>query len=220
MHAVRDVMTGTVITAGEGDSFRELAGRLLDNHVSAVPVVDAEGRVVGVVSEADLLIKEAGVADRSVWGSPVRGRRAVMATAEVARDLMTSPAVTIGPDASVAEAARLMTARRVKRLPVTSADGRLLGIVSRVDVLSVLRRPDEQIQAEVTREVIPRLPGTPPEHLRVTVRAGIVTVAGPLTSHSAAVGLLQAIRHVEGVVNVRSRLTFPRGGAAGARAPG
>jgi len=209
MHKVRDVMTGAVITATEAEGFRELAARMLDHHVSAVPVVDPDGHVVGVVSEADLLVKEAAVADRAVWGSALRGRRGTMATAELARDLMTSPAVTIGPDASVAEAARLMTARRVKRLPVVDAEERLLGIISRVDVLSVFRRPDQEIRGEIAGDVALRQFGMDPDRLKVTVQAGIVTIAAELPTHAVAVELLQAIRHVEGVVNVRSQLTFP-----------
>lgn len=219
MHKVRDVMTRTVITAGEAETFRELAARMLDHHVSALPVMDADGQVVGVVSEADLLVKEAAMADSSLWGSSLRGRRGTMATAELARDLMTGPAVTIGPDAGVAEAARLMTARRVKRLPVVDSGGRLLGIISRVDVLSVFRRPDQEIRAEVADDVALRQFGIHPDRLQVEVQAGIVTVAGELASHAAAVQLIRAIRHVEGVINVRSQLTFPAGEPAGAPEP-
>jgi CBS domain-containing protein len=209
MHKVRDVMTSPVITAGESEGFGELAARLLDNHVSAVPVLDSHEQVVGVVSEADLLVKEAAMADSSLWGSALRGRRGVMATAELARDLMTSPAKTIDPDASVAEAARVMTASRVKRLPVITPDGRLLGIISRVDVLSVIRRPDQEIQGEVVRAAASHELDLRPDQLDVTVQGGIVTIAGELPSHAVAVDLLRAIRHVEGVINVRSKLAFP-----------
>lgn len=214
--AVREVMTRLVVTAGEDTAFGEIAARMVDHHVSALPVVDSAGQVVGVVSEADLLIKEAAVADRAVWGSPVRGRRGVMATAEVARDLMTSPAVTIGPDAAVAEAARLMTARQVKRLPVVAADGQLAGIISRLDILCVFRRSDEQLRQDVVNEIAAGKFGS--DQLTVTVQSGIVTVTGELPAHSAAVALLRAIRHVEGVVNVRSQLSFPAGAPPGAPA--
>jgi CBS-domain-containing membrane protein len=206
---VRDVMTRSVVTANENTTFRELATRMLDNHVSALPVVDSGNQVIGVVSEADLLIKEAAVADRSVWGSWWHGRRSEMASAELARELMTSPAITIGSDDTLAEAARRMYAHRVKRLPVVDPSGRLAGIISRIDLLSVYRRPDADIRDEVISKVIAAEFGIDPDDLGVTVQSGIVTVAGEISGSRAAVDLLAAIRHVEGVVNVRSQFSFP-----------
>jgi CBS domain-containing protein len=206
---VRDVMTRSVVTANENTTFRELATRMLDNHVSALPVVDSGDQVIGVVSEADLLIKEAAVADRSVWGSWWRGRRSEMASAELARDLMTSPAITIGSDDRLAEAARRMYAHRVKRLPVVDQAGRLAGIISRIDLLSVYRRSDVHIRDEIISKVIAGEFGIDPDDLEVTVRSGIVTVAGEISGSRVAVDLLAAIRHVEGVVNVRSQFSFP-----------
>jgi CBS domain-containing protein len=206
---VRDVMTRSVVTANEETSFKELAMRMLDNHVSALPVVDASERVIGVVSEADLLVKEAAVADRSVWGSWWRGRRSVMAPAELARDLMTSPAITISSGDTLAEAARQMYLHRVKRLPVVDETGRLAGIISRIDLLSVFRRSDTHIRDEIISKVVAGEFGINPDDLEVTVRSGIVTVTGEVPGSRVAVGLLRAMRHVEGVVNVRSQFTFP-----------
>jgi CBS domain-containing protein len=206
---VRDVMTRSVVTANENTGFRELATRMLDNHVSALPVVDASDQVIGVVSEADLLVKEAAVADRSVWGSWWRGRRSEMASAEMARDLMTSPAITIGSGDTLAEAARRMYAHRVKRLPVVDSAGRLAGIISRIDLLSVYRRSDVHIRDEIISKVIAGEFGIDPDALEVTVRSGIVTAAGEIAGSRVAVDLLAAIRHVEGVVNVRSQFSFP-----------
>jgi CBS domain-containing protein len=203
-------MTNSVVVAHEDATFKEIATAMRDNHVSALPVVDCDDRVVGVVSEGDLLVREAAVADRTVSGSWWRGRRGVMATAELARDLMTRPAVTIGPDASVAEAARLMNARRVKRLPVVTASGRLLGVISRVDVLSIFGRPDNEIRDEVISKIVAGEFGLDPDDLDIRVSSGIVTVFGELETHAAAVRLLAAIRHVEGVVNARCQLSFPR----------
>jgi CBS domain-containing protein len=206
---VRDVMTKAVVTANENTTFRELATRMLDNHVSALPVVDPDKRVIGVVSEADLLVKEAAVADRSVWGSWRRGRRSEMAPAELAQDLMTSPAVTIGSDDTMAEAACRMHAHRVKRLPVVDRAGRLVGIISRIDLLSIFRRSDVSIRDEVISKVIAGEFGIHPDDLEVTVRSGIVTVSGEVADTRVAVELLRAIRHVEGVVNARSQFSFP-----------
>jgi CBS domain-containing protein len=203
-------MTNSVVAAREDATFRELVTAMRHNHVSALPVIDSDDHVLGVVSEGDLLVKEAAVADRTVWGSWWRGRRGVMATAELARDLMMCPAVTIDPNASVAEAARLMNARRVKRLPVVTAAGRLVGIISRIDVLSIFGRPDREIRDEVISRIAAGECDIEPDDLEVTVRSGIVTVSGQVKSDAVAVQLLRSIRHVEGVVNARSQLQFPR----------
>lgn len=211
MHTtVGNVMTSSVVAAREDATFKEIAVQMMRNHISALPVIDSDNHVLGVVSEGDLLVREAAVADRSVSGSWWRGRRGVMATAVLARDLMTRPAVTIGPDASVAEAAQLMNARRVKRLPVVTAAGRLIGIVSRLDVLSVFGRPDGEIRDHVVRRIVTEEFGIDPGDLGITVRSGIVTVSGELSTREIAVQMINAIRHVEGVVNVRSQLSFPR----------
>jgi CBS-domain-containing membrane protein len=208
---VGNVMTTSVVAAREDATFKEIVTAMRDNHVSALPVVDCDNHVVGVVSEGDLLVKEAAVADRTGSGSWWRGgRRGVMATAEVARDLMSVPAVTIGADASVAEAARLMNERRVKRLPVVTSSGRLVGIISRIDVLSIFGRPDIEIREEVISKIVAGEFGVAPDDLDVTVRSGIVTVFGEVETHAVAVRLLAAIRHVEGVVNARCQLSFPR----------
>jgi len=115
--------------------------------VSAFPVIDATGRVIGVASEADLLLKEAtpavpqGLA-RLAWRALTERSKVA---GETAAEVMTWPAVTIGPGAPVAEAAARMQSRRVKRLPVVDDNGKLFGIVSRADVLSVFERPDAEI---------------------------------------------------------------------------
>lgn len=213
--SVGDIMTGHVITAGESTPFAELAALMLEHRVSALPVVDAENHIVGVVSQADLLVKEAAVADPSVWGSWQRGQRKTMATAEVARDLMTSPAVTVRPDTSVAEAARLMHARKVRRLPVVTADGLVVGIVSRIDVLSAFRRPDSQVRDDILSKIAAGDPAIRPRDLGVVVDGGIVTLSGELGSGQAAAALLREVRHVEGVVNVRGQFRFAPGSPDG-----
>jgi CBS domain-containing protein len=122
---------------------------------------------------------------------------------------MTSPAVTVTPDAEVARAARLMQDRHVKRLPVVDEGGRLAGIISRLDVLRVYERPDRQIRDEITAGVIAgRFPLDPPG-FEVTVQSGIVTIAGRAQSRTGALDLLGAVRDVEGVVAVRGRLSYP-----------
>lgn len=209
------VMTRRVIAAHEGAQFKEIVEVMRAHRVSALPVVDSGNRVIGVVSEADLLVKEAGAAPHHGswrWLLPATERKAA---ALVAGDLMTRPAVTIGPDATLAEAASRMSERRVKRLPVVDEAGHLVGVVSRVDVLSVFARDDREIRDEVVNGVICGDLLLDPAAFEVTVRSGIVTVTGQAESKAVATQLLEAIRHVEGVVDVRDRTSCPHGSQPG-----
>lgn len=206
---VADVMTKDVVAVRASASFKEIAARLREQRVSALPVLDADNRVIGVVSEADLLAKEASPGPppglvRLAWMLKERSK----ATGVTAAEVMTKPAVTIREDATVGDAARLMQSRRVKHLPVVD-DGRLRGIISRADVLSVFERPDAEIRDEVVKGIIVEEFGLDPELLAVTVRSGIVTVTGSVDRRADALGLLGAARHAEGVVGVRDRLSYP-----------
>jgi CBS domain-containing protein len=155
---VKDVMTAHVIAVRKGASFKEIAEELRECWVSAFPVVDDDGKVIGVVSEADLLTMEAldgGQADtRGRISGALYRREQERAAGVTAGDLMTHPAVTAGPDEPVEHTARLMYARQVKRLPVTYTAGHLIGIISRTDVPAICSRPDEEIRKEITDEVI------------------------------------------------------------------
>ena len=207
---VKDVMTSRVVAVREDVTYKDLADELRENHVSALPVLDGEGRVVGVVSESDLLAKQAlDGQDTGVINGILHRREQNKASAVTAAALMNSPAITNGADDSVAQAARLMYTRRVKRLPVVGADGRLVGIVSRADALSVYSRADEDIRREITEEVILGAILTDPARFLVEVKDGIVTIAG--TPETAGVGhdIIRSVRHVEGVVAVRDRLSYP-----------
>ena len=155
---VKDVMTTSVVAVRKDASFKEMAAMLRARRISAFPVVDDAGRVIGVVSEGDMLVKEAVQADGSSLLAALRHlREDDKATGITAGDLMTAPAVTIGPDAPVEEAARLMYDRRVKRLPVVNVAGRLVGIISRVDVLAVFSRPDDDIRDEIVHQALPAI---------------------------------------------------------------
>jgi len=208
---VKDVMTTHVVAVRENASFKDMASRLREHRVSAFPVLDENNKVIGVVSEADLLTK---AALEYAAGGRVNGmlhhKEQAKAAATTAVDLMTKPPMTIGPNELVSHAARLMYARRVKRLPVVDADGRLLGIVSRADLLSVYSRPDEDIRHDITRGIILDTLLCDPARFAVTVRDGIVTIEG--MPETAAVGrdMIEEVRHVEGVVAVRDRLSYPR----------
>jgi CBS domain-containing protein len=155
--AVKAVMTSRVVWVTQDVPYKEMAAALRENRVSAFPVLDDEGKVIGVVSEADLLTKEA--LDGGYDGMPgmitglLRRKEQGKARGTTAADLMTHPAVTISPDAAVENAARLMYQSKIKRLPVVDSDGHLIGIISRADVLSVFDRLDHEIR---TGDAFPR----------------------------------------------------------------
>ena len=178
--------------------------------VSAFPVIDADNKVIGVVSEADLLTKQAleGTVPRTLQSLTRQSVRSQV-NAVTAADLMTRPAVTVGPDEPVTRAARLMYDRRVKRLPVTSDDGTLIGIVTRSDVLSVYSRPDAEIQHRVTQDLILDTFLCDPATFTATVKDGIVTIEGTPETSPVGHDIIDAIRHMEGVVAVRDRLSYP-----------
>ncbi|WP_033895233.1 CBS domain-containing protein [Streptomyces anulatus] len=194
-------MSHTPVAIGSHASYRQVVELMAESKVSALPVLAGEGRVVGVVSEADLLPKEA----LHEGGPPaaVRLDEAFRAAAVLVEDLMSSPAVTVHPDATMAEAARIMARRDVKRLPVVNSEGLLEGVVSRGDLLKVFLRPDEDLLAEIRGEVLG--PIAPPA-LDAAVEQGVVTLKGSLADRSMVQLLADAVRAVEGVVDVRMDL--------------
>jgi CBS domain-containing protein len=211
--SVRDVMTTRVVAVRKDATFKEMAAMLRKSRISAFPVIDNAGRVIGVVSEADLLVKEAVQADgTSVLAALRHWHGDDKAGGLDAGELMTRPAVTVSPDLPLAEAARLMYDRRVKRLPVVTDAGQLVGIISRVDVLSVFDRPDDQIHREIVTEVLPEVLGTIPADCEVRVRDGIVSLVASVDSERESAAVVDAVRHVPGVVAVRDRLSYPAEG--------
>ena len=208
---VKDVMSTHVIAVRQGAPYKEMATMLHDQRVSAFPVIDDDNKVIGVVSETDLLTKEAfeGTVPRTLEVL-TRPRTRSQVNAVTAADLMTKPPVTIGPDEPVTRAARLMFEQRVKRLPVTSDDGTLIGIVSRCDVLRVYSRPDAEIQHQVTKDLILATFLCDPARFTVDVKDGVVTIEGTPETSQVGYDIIDAIRHMEGVVAVRDRLSYPR----------
>ena len=207
---VKDVMSTHVIAVRQNASYKDMAAMLHEQRVSAFPVLDDHNKVIGVVSESDLLTKEA--LEGTVPGmlqSMMSQREHARASAVTAAELMTKPPVTIGPDEPVTQAARLMYSRRLKRLPVTSDDGTLIGIVSRADVLSVYSRLDADIQREITQDLILGMFACDPARFTVTVADGIVTIEGTPETDLVGRDIIDAARHVEGVVAVRDRLRYP-----------
>jgi len=200
VHAyVRDVMTTGVVTVRAGTPYRVIAAMFREHRVSGFPVTAADGTVIGVVSESDLLALAAG---RHHRGHRADGQA-------TAGDLMTCPAVTISPDDPVQTAARVMHSHRLQRLPVVDRDRRLVGIVSRSDVLSVFRRGDEEIRREITQDVIADGFFTDPARLIVTVHNGIVTLEGEPGSAVLGAGIAGQVEHLEGVIAVRDRFVYP-----------
>jgi CBS domain-containing protein len=207
---VKDVMSTHVIAVRQDATFKEMASRLREQRVGAFPVLDDDNKVIGVVSEADLLTKEALAGELpGAFHTLTHHREQVKAAALTAADLMTKPAVTIRPDEALSHAARLMYTRRVKRLPVTAEDGTLIGIVSRADVLSVYSRPDANIRQEITRDLILETYLCDPARFTVTVKDGIVTLEGMPERLEVGRDIIESARHVEGVVAVRDRLAYP-----------
>jgi len=208
---VKDVMTREVVCAHEDTPYKELVRLLAERPVSALPVVDERHHVLGVVSEADLLLKQEYPADAFQRFFLERKRRRVewaKAKGAVAAELMSRPAVTIGQQATVAEAARRLHFHRVKRLPVVDAVGRLVGIVSRADVLQVFLRPDKAIRREIVDEVILRELLMGPGRFHVDVRDGVVVLQGRCERRSLIPVVVRAVWGVEGVVRVENRLGF------------
>jgi CBS domain-containing protein len=210
---VKDVMTATVVAVRRDASFKEMAARLREYRVSAFPVIDENGRVIGVVSEADLLAKEALAGEHAGIPAAITGilhhKEYKKAEGLTAGELMTHPAVTVRPGDSVQHAARLMYTLQVKRLPVVDAGGYLAGIVSRADLLAVFDRTDEQIHAEIVNDVILREFLIDPAMFMVSVTDGVVTIKGNPDTASLGHNLVDKIRDVQGVVAVRDELAYP-----------
>jgi CBS domain-containing protein len=200
---VADVMTTDVVVARRSTPFKEVVRLMEERHVGSLPVVDDDGvEVLGVVSEADLLVKEQGLGRRR------RRAEAGKAHALVAGDAMTSPAIVLRPEASLHGAARVMHERGLKHLPVVDGHGRLVGIVSRSDLLKVFLRTDDEIRREIVEDVIGRTLWIDASTLDVKVVDGVVTVRGQVERKSlipVMVGLIQA---VDGVVEVEDGLSF------------
>lgn len=208
---VKDVMTVNVVAVRPTATFKEIADALAEHKISAVPVVDDRNVVVGVVSEADLLHK-LELATSDLHRRLVDRRRVRTAKRKAAGDtadaLMSSPAVTIGPDAKIGEAARLMEHERIKRLPVVEADGRLVGIVARRDLLRPYLRADSAIRQDVEYEVLRRTLWVIPATIDVSVTDGRVTLTGRADRRSTAEIAVHLTRAVDGVVAVIDEMTW------------
>jgi CBS domain-containing protein len=201
-------MTTSVVTVDRATTFKEIDRLLAEHRISGLPVVKIGRVVVGVVTEGDLLAMQVATASRlHSLARPAWWPRSRQHPELTAGGLMTSPAVTIGPEATVPAAARLMDAHHVGRLPVVDGQGKIAGILSRRDLLRVFLRPDVDIAADIRRMLDEILPG----EADVAVRNGIVTLTGTPAPEVVAHGGLMplAIRlmwNIDGVVDVVDRL--------------
>jgi CBS domain-containing protein len=208
---VCDVMNPTVVTVDRLTPYKEIARLLAEHRISGLPVLRMGREVVGVVTEADLLTAEdetrrrLKAASRTTWRPRRHEHHALRAG-----DLMTEPAITIGPDANVSAAARLMTAHHIRRLPVTDQDGTLIGVVSRRDLLSVFLRPDEDIAADIAR-LLHEILAVEPGEASVNVQDGVVTLSGTLDPRTGPHGdliplTIRLMWDIDGVVDVIDQL--------------
>jgi CBS domain-containing protein len=207
---VNDVMTKTVVVVRETAPYKEIV-RLLDVHrVNALPVVDERGVLIGIVTQSDLLLKEE-FADDNCERRRIRHRRhrreRTKAKGLVARDVMASPVITTTPEASLAHVARMLHDHGVKQVPVTDPQGKVVGIVSRRDLLRVFLRTDDEIRREVVEQIVVRTLWLDRSTVRVAVSEGVVTLQGQLDQRSLAEWLVELVEKVDGVVGVDDRLS-------------
>ncbi|WP_406164731.1 CBS domain-containing protein [Streptomyces sp. NBC_00996] len=213
---VGSVMTMQVIRAEYGTPFKEVARRLGEHRISGLPVVDEDDKVIGVISETDLMIRQADTPDpyepkkrfRLAGLTPSARKQAAKSRARTAGQLMTEPPIKVHADDTIVEAARTMARHHVERLPVVDEADRLVGIVTRRDLLQVFLRPDADIRTEVIQEVLVRALWLPPRSIDVAVTEGVVTLTGHMERKSEKEIALSMARQIDGVVAVVDKLTF------------
>jgi CBS domain-containing protein len=213
---VGSVMTMEVVRAEYGTPFKKVARLLGEHRISGLPVVDEDDKVIGVISETDLLLRQAQTPDpyepkkrfRFAGLTPGARRQAAKARARTAGQLMSEPPITAHADDTIVEAARTMAQHHIERLPVLDEEQRLVGIVTRRDLLQVFLRPDAEIRREVIDEVLVRALWVPPLSIDVSVVEGVVTLSGHMERKSETEIAVSMTRQIDGVVAVVGKLTF------------
>lgn len=213
---VGSLMTMDVVRAEYGTPAEDVARLLADHRIGGLPVVDQDDQVIGVVSAGDLTAHEPATPhprrSRSRFGfpglSPAARRRTAQAPARTAGELMSAPPVTAHAEDTIVEAARTMARRGVNRLPVLDEEDRLVGVVTRRDLLRVFLRPDAEIREEVIEEVLVRVLWLMPRSIDVVAADGVVTLAGRLENRSEAEIAVAMTRQIDGVVAVVGDLTW------------
>lgn len=214
MLKVRDVMARSVVTVDRVTPLKDVAGLLVDRRISGVPVLDSDGTVVGVVSEADLLVKEQGpdaIRHRRIariFGDSSESRAQLAKLAAVtAGEAMTAPAVTIGSGRPISEAAAVMTARKMNRLPVVD-EGRLVGIVTRANLVRAYVRSDHDLAETIRDEVLLHILWLDPTSFNVAVTDGMASISGHVHRKSTAEMIVPTVSMVPGIIDVRADVTW------------
>jgi CBS-domain-containing membrane protein len=209
--SVADVMTAGAVSVEEGTPFKEIVDLMEAHHINAVPVVDSFDRVLGVVSSADLVpkIEFSGTGDQAHLFESRKHRQArEKSTATAAAELMTAPALTVLPQTSLVEAAKIMETAGLKRLPVVNDLGHLVGMVTRSDLLKVYLRSDADLRREIVDEVLTDIAGLEPVEVTVEVDDGVVTLLGELDLRSTVTATVRHVEKVAGVVDVINDLSY------------
>ena len=199
---VVDLMTTDVITVSRDTGIRDAARLMFRNRVSGLPVISSEGTLCGIITEADFLRLE------------VERHEGVEGLGEIVGEVMSTGVVTTGPETEVCDAARVMTVQDIKRLPVVDVDGRLLGIISRADIVSIFTRPDDVIEDEIREDLIRRVLFIDPGQMDVGVSRGVVTFTGVVATGNEARLLSELASRLDGVLHVESQLTWDGDDAA------
>ena len=194
---VLDLMTTEVIKVSPSTPIKEAAQLMFRHRVSGLPVVDDDGTLGGIITEADFLRLEVA-----------RGEADDPAPIETVGEVMSSGVVTIGPEEGLAEAAKIMVVQDGKRLPVVDDEERLLGIISRLDIVAVFTRPDEIIEDEIKEDLVRRVLFVDPDAIDVAVKGGVVTFSGEIGTRNEARLLEELARRLDGVMRVDNQLTW------------
>ncbi len=197
---VVDLMTTEVIAVSRDTGLREAARLMFRNRVSGLPITEPDGTLAGIITEADFLRLE------------VERQEGNRGQSDTVGDVMSRGVVTVRPDAEIYEAAKIMATQEVKRLPVVDADDRLLGVISRADIVSLYTRPDDVIEDEIREDLIRRVLLIDPDGIQVDVANGVVNLRGEVETRSEARMLEELTNRLDGVLRVESDLTWAGGG--------
>ncbi|MBT8165319.1 MAG: CBS domain-containing protein [Acidimicrobiia bacterium] len=207
---VVDLMASDVISVRPETTLRDAARLMVEKGISGLPVTNEEGTLVGVVSEGDFLRKEVDRGD--LMGRGLLGvlfdNRDSLAEAETVGEVMAENLFTVSPDATLVEAARTMTTHGVKRLPVVTREGKLVGVISRRDVVAAFTRPDELIEDEIREDILRRLLFLDPALLEISVDAGVVSIGGELPTRTDTRLLEAMVQRTDGVIRAEIDVTW------------
>lgn len=195
---VVDVMTSDVITVRADTPITEAARLMFRHRVSGLPVCDSDSCLIGMITEADFLRLEV---ERDTAEAP--------ALVETVDQVMSAPVLTIEPGATIADAARVMVVEDVNRLPVIDGQSRMLGIISRLDVVAAFTRPDEVIEDEIREDVLRRVMGFDVDAIDVSLSDGVATFRGTIGTRAESALLEELVRRLDGVLRVDNRLIWP-----------